>query len=205
MTKSARLLAVLSTVVLALTTASAWSQDYKVGDRLPAAKAAAAKNATARNAPRTLVWDDLLPADWDPMAAFKGIDLNKLDDADPRATDALARMRKAWDAAPVNRSLDGQNVRIPGFIVSLDGGPDEIREFLLVPYFGACIHTPPPPANQIIHAKSAKPLTGVKMMEPFWVYGTFAVQRATTDWGVAGYRLTVDKVEPYDMPVPKKK
>jgi hypothetical protein len=197
MTKSARLLAVLSTVVLALTTASAWSQDYKVGDRLPAAKAAAAKNATARNAPRTLVWDDLLPADWDPMAAFKGIDLNKLDDADPRATDALARMRKAWDAAPVNRSLDGQNVRIPGFIVSLDGGPDEIREFLLVPYFGACIHTPPPPANQIIHVMPDKPVKGIKNMAPAWVVGSLGVGQSDTPMGKSGYRLRAREVTPY--------
>ena len=73
-------------------------------------------------------------------------------------------------------------------------------EFLIVPYFGACIHTPPPPANQIIHAKSRKPLSNVKMMTPLWVYGTFSVQRASTDWGVAGYRLEVERIAPYDLP-----
>ena len=120
-----------------LLAAPALGADYKVGDRLP-------ESAAGKSAYKTISWDDLLPKDWDPMAAFKGIDLAKLDDADPRAGDALEKMRKAWDAAPVNRAMDGQNIRLPGFVVSLDGGPGELREFLLVPYFGACIHVPPP-------------------------------------------------------------
>ena len=164
--------------------------DYKVGDRLPA-------KAPAKSTYKTVSWDDLLPKDWDPMAGFKANDLAKLDDADPRATEALEKMRLAWDAAPANPSMNGQNIRIPGFIVSLDGGPNELREFLLVPYFGACIHVPPPPANQIIHVMPAKPVKGVKNMEAVWVSGQLSLGLSDTTMGNSSYRMHAVSVTPY--------
>jgi hypothetical protein len=176
--------------------APAFAKDYKVGERL-AAKPAAEKSATAY---RTITWDDLMPKDWDPAAPFKGLDLSKLKDSDPRAMEALARMRKEWDEAPVNKELDGQNIRIPGFIVSLDGGPDELREFLLVPYFGACIHVPPPPANQIIHVMPEKPAKGFRSMDTVWVSGTMKLEPSQTSMGNSGYVLTAKKVLPYNGP-----
>lgn len=148
-----------------------------------------------------LKWEAMVPKGWDPSKEFKNLDLSKLQDSDPRAMEALDRLKKLWDDAPAEPSLNGQRIRIAGFALPLErAGPDgkgRVTEFLIVPYFGACIHTPPPPANQIIHAQSAKPLSGVKMMVPIWTYGTLAVQRGETTWGVAGYRLTVDKVAPY--------
>lgn len=150
-----------------------------------------------------LKWEALVPKGWDPAAEFKSLDLSKLQDSDPRAMEALDKLRKMWDDAPAEPSLNGRKMRIAGFALPLERQGDKVTEFLIVPYFGACIHTPPPPANQIIHAKSAKPLAGVKMMQPFWVYGTLAVQRGETNWGVAGYRLVVDKIAPYEGPVGK--
>ncbi len=164
--------------------------DYKVGDRLADAPA-------AKSAHKTASWDDLLPKEWDPMAAFKGIDLDKLDDADPRAMEALDKMRRAWDAAPVNPAIDGRDIRIPGFIVSLDGGPNELREFLLVPYFGACIHVPPPPANQIIHVLPDKPVKGVKNMEAVWVSGRLSIGHTDSPMGKSGYRMRAREVVKY--------
>lgn len=149
-------------------------------------------------------WEALVPKGWDPAAQFKGLDLSKLNDSYPRAIEALERLKREWDAAPAEPSLNGKKVRIAGFALPLERVGDKVTEFLIVPYFGACIHSPPPPANQIIHAKSAQPLAGVKMMVPLWVYGTLAVQRGETTWGVAGYRLAVDKVAPYEE-APKKK
>ncbi len=54
--------------------------------------------------------------------------------------------------APVVKSLDGQQVKLPGYIVPLEVNEEgRTTEFLLVPYYGACIHVPPPPPNQIVH------------------------------------------------------
>jgi hypothetical protein len=143
-------------------------------------------------------WEDLVPKGWDPAADFKALDLSKLQDSDPRAMEALEKMKQAWDNAPTEPTLDGKQGRIAGFALPLERQGDKVTEFLLVPYFGACIHTPPPPANQIIHAKSAKPLTGIKMMQPIWALGTFSTQRGETTWGMAGYRLKIDRILPYE-------
>ena len=148
-------------------------------------------------------WEGLIPKGWDPAAEFKGLDLSKMQDGDPKAMEALDKLKAAWDNAPAEPSLNGKKIRIAGFALPLEKQGDKVTEFLIVPYFGACIHTPPPPANQIIHAKSAKPLTGVKMMVPIWTYGTLKAQRGETTWGVAGYQLVVDKVAPYEE-APKK-
>jgi len=150
-----------------------------------------------------LKWEALVPKGWDPSKEFKDLDFSKLQDSDPRAMEALDRLKKLWDDAPAEPALNGRRIRIAGFALPLERQGDKVTEFLIVPYFGACIHTPPPPANQIIHAKSARPLTGVKMMVPIWTYGTLAVQRGETTWGVAGYSLKVDKVEPYTQPAGK--
>jgi hypothetical protein len=149
-------------------------------------------------------WEALVPKGWDPGREFKGLDLAKLQDSDPRAMEALDKLKSLWDNAPVEHALNGKKVRIAGFALPLERKGDKVTEFLLVPYFGACVHTPPPPANQIIHARSSAPLAGVTMMQALWVYGTLGIDRAQTDWGVAGYRLQVERVEPYTMPSAKK-
>jgi len=147
-----------------------------------------------------LKWEALIPKGWDPVKDFKGINLSRMQDGDPRAMEALDKLKQAWDNAPSEPSLNGRKIRIAGFALPLEGEGNKVTEFLIVPYFGACIHSPPPPANQIIHAKSSKPLAGIRLMEPIWTYGTLGLQRGNTQWGVTGYRLTVDKVEPYQMP-----
>jgi len=144
-------------------------------------------------------WETLIPKNWDPASQFKDLNLSTLRDSDPRAIEALEKLKNAWDNAPAEVSLNGQKVRIAGFVLPLERQDDKVTEFLIVPYFGACIHVPPPPANQIIHAKSTKPLTGVKLMTPLWTYGTLSVHRAQTPLGTASYLLTVDKVMPYEM------
>lgn len=149
-------------------------------------------------------WEALIPKGWDPSRDFKNLDLGKLQDSDPRAMEALEKLKALWDNAPTEPAHNGKKIRLAGYVLPLERRGDKVIEFLLVPYYGACIHTPPPPANQIIHAKSAKPLAGVKMMEAIWVYGTLTVQRGETTWGVAGYRLTVDRIAPYEMPAAKK-
>ena len=145
-------------------------------------------------------WQTLIPKNRDPSAQFKDLNLSTLRDSDPRAMEVLDRIKKAWDNAPADASLNGHKVRIAGFALPLERQGEKVTEFIIVPYFGACIHTPPPPANQIIHAKSARPLSGITTMQPIWAYGTLNVQRGESQWGVSGYRLTVDKIMPYEMP-----
>ena len=156
------------------------------------AKAPAARPGTFRE----IRWDELVPKDWDPMKELKGLDLGNLSDADPRATEMLKQLRKVWDNAPANPALDGQAVRIPGYVVPLEETADGLKEFLLVPYFGACIHSPPPPANQIIHVLPQN-ATKMRSMDPVWISGTLVREKTDSYMGAAGYRMQAQLVEPY--------
>ncbi len=149
---------------------------------------------------RKIEWDDLVPKDWDPLKGFKDVNLAMLNDGDPRAAELLTKMRAAWDNAPSNNALDNQKIRIPGFLVPLDETKAGLKEFLLVPYFGACIHTPPPPANQIIYVKADKPPKGFRSMDTVWVSGTLKTLRSDSYMGASGYRMDAVVVERYLEP-----
>lgn len=168
--------------------------DYQVGERLTPRKAMPALNY------REIQWDELVPKGWDPMAAFKGLNMNRLKDSDPKAIAALEKLKAAWAEAPVEPSLDGKRVKLAGFVVPLERKGDAVLELLLVPYFGACIHTPPPPANQIVHVILKKPAEGMKMMDTFWVSGTLSLQHGDSSLGIYGYRMTGERLDPYGLP-----
>ena len=146
---------------------------------------------------REITWDELVPKNWDPMKDFKGMSLGGLSDADPKAAALLKRMREAWDNAPGNNAIDGQSVRLPGYLVPLEDGTAGMSEFLLVPYFGACIHTPPPPSNQIVHVKPQQPPKGFRSMDTVWISGTLKLLRSDTMMGSSSYRMDAVRVEPY--------
>jgi len=99
--------------------------------------------------------------------------------------------------APINPALQGQSILLRGFVVPLEReqATHALREFLLVPYFGACIHTPPPPANQIIHVRAEQGAADIKAMTPVTVYGRLTVEASATQAGNAAYQLQADKVE----------
>jgi hypothetical protein len=160
----------------------------------PAAKAAA---APARAGFQEVTWDELVPKDWDPLKQFKDMNFGVLNDADPRAAAMLKKMRETWDNAPTNNTMDGKAIRIPGYVVPLEEGKSGMTEFLLVPYFGACIHSPPPPSNQIIHVRPREPAKGVKSMDAVWISGTLKTLRSDTFMGASGYRLEAVGIEIY--------
>jgi hypothetical protein len=188
----ASLLAAVMLWAPAASTAAADKPEYKVGDRLPQKPGAGASSSY-----KELDWDALVPADWNPARELAALDLGRLSDSDPRAMKALEQMRKAWDNAPVVEALNGSRVRLPGFMVPLDNARGQVTEFLLVPYFGACIHTPPPPANQIVHVFPTKPFKADQMMEAVWVSGVLETTRSETGLGSAGYRMKGEVITPY--------
>ena len=163
----------------------------------PLKPAASAPAGAKAGEPRTITWDALVPANWDPFKDMKGLNFQAMDDGDPRAMQMLKRMREVWDNAPSNPQMVGQDVRIPGFVVPLEDGKEGMKEFLLVPYFGACIHSPPPPANQIIHVLPKSPAKGLRSMDAVWINGRLATVRTDSFMGAASYRIEADGVVPY--------
>jgi hypothetical protein len=159
--------------------------------------------AAPAGAPRTIGWEALVPADWDPMKDLKGLNLSILSDADPRAITALSKLREAWDNAPINPAMVGQLVRLPGYLVPLEETKDGLKEFLLVPYFGACIHSPPPPANQIVHVLPKAAAKGFRSMDTVWVTGVLTGARTDSYMGMSGYRIEATQVTPYAERAPR--
>ncbi|PLX73157.1 MAG: DUF3299 domain-containing protein [Azoarcus sp.] len=192
--------AVVGTLVLAplpVLAQKAGQDGYQVGQRLGQTGKAGAGRF------REISWDDLIPADWNPEKFFLDLNLNDLQDNDPRAAEVMQKIREEWDRAPLVQRFNGERIRIPGFIVPLETDGKTIREFLLVPYFGACVHVPPPPANQLIHVMPDKPVSAKLDMLPVWVSGVLNVARFESDLGNAGYLLRAITVEEYKEPMPR--
>lgn len=150
---------------------------------------------------RELEWDDLMPSDWNPVAiiekALNGRQASELMDGSPEAQRFLTEYNAAMSTAPVVEALDGQRVRLAGFALPLEFGGMEVTEFLLVPYFGACIHTPPPPANQIVYVKTEKPYPVTGLYDAVQVTGTLQAKSYLNLLGDAGYTMEVKEVEPF--------
>jgi len=149
-----------------------------------------------------LAWEDLVPPGGDSLTLYDKVSRRSLmtaENEDPFSKALLAAAHAVSSRAPVVVSLNGQRVRLAGLVVPLEGDGEKMSEFLLVPYFGACIHVPPPPANQIVYVTTGKQ----KVDEPplfgsVWVTGRLTTDYSSSEVGDAGYTLEAEKVEPYE-------
>ncbi|MFT4650778.1 MAG: hypothetical protein ACI8XX_002452 [Polaribacter sp.] len=153
-------------------------------------------------------WEKLTPLNWNPSKIFEDMTDQQYN---ALSNDELQRIEEnvqaMFDAAPVNDELDGKRVKIPGFVLPLEFENTLLKEFLLVPYFGACTHTPPPPANQIIYAKLKVETELNNIYHPVWIIGTIHISRSNSLLNEAGianglevqsaYSMSVESIEPY--------
>jgi hypothetical protein len=152
---------------------------------------------------RTIDWDALIPPDWRPDTLLASAGADAIADDSPEAEALMEKLQALWREAPVVSGIDGQKVSLPGFVVPLDMESRSIGEFLLVPYYGACIHVPPPPRNQTVYVVTAKGQEyrgGIGVMDAVLVSGTLKVESQSTEMGDSGYRIDAVKVEPYEPP-----
>ncbi|MEQ1802652.1 MAG: DUF3299 domain-containing protein [Gammaproteobacteria bacterium] len=145
--------------------------------------------------PRELTWDEMMPpAGPPPSAAFPGAGIP----GKSGAKDDKPAYVPMYTYNPV-KELDGQFVKLPGYIVPLEsdaGGM--LDEFLLVPYYGACIHVPPPPPNQIVYVKLKKPFNLKSMADPYVITGVISTKPWTGDMADTDYVMSGDKVEVFE-------
>jgi uncharacterized protein len=136
---------------------------------------------------QTLQWNDLLP----PSA-------HTTTQPDPAQT-----INHTGGSAPqlegsTRPELDHHQVRIPGYVVPIDGDEQSVRTFLLVPFFGACIHVPPPPSNQIVFVTLKEPVSVDELWDAVWVYGTLQTERSSHELANAGYQMQGVRIESYE-------
>lgn len=96
------------------------------------------------------------------------------------------------------RSVNGRRVKVPGYMVPLDDSARGVTEFILVPYYGACIHTPPPPPNQMVYVKMrGNRRVDVNLWEPIWIEGDLQVEEIDSPYGAVGHQLAGITLSPY--------
>lgn len=134
--------------------------------------------------PRELFWEDLAPADFELP--------------EQEVVHSGNTMAQQSMAAPVVQSLNGTEVKIPGFVVPLEGDEDNLSEFLLVPYFGACTHVPPPPSNQIVHVTFKKPVPVDNLYDAVWIVGKLTTKGWQGELATVGYSLEGELVLPFE-------
>ena len=114
---------------------------------------------------------------------------------------ALRRKR----AMAMDEDLHGKTIRMPGYALALEYDGKRVKEFLLVPWVGACIHTPPPPPNQIVYVEAAVAFDTASRFEPVWIEGIIHVGEASKELYLVdgsadisvGYSMSSAKIEKY--------
>jgi hypothetical protein len=158
---------------------------------------------------KTIEWINLMPKDdldalLNPPDYLADIQDGSIEDQmESQIKNAISaanddRYQQALVSANVVPEMDNQAIKIPGFIVPLEFNEDEtVTQFFLVPYFGACIHQPPPPPNQIIFVNYPKGLTLESLYDPFWISGILSTSVIQNDMATAAYTMEVQHYELY--------
>lgn len=147
-------------------------------------------------------WEDLMPAGFTYKSLrdqidYSQYDLSSLSDDDPEAQRLYSDMTQLLANAPVVDALAGAHIKLAGFVVPLEMDGDSVYSFLLVPYYGACIHTPPPPSNQIVFVQTQGGYEMGPIDEPVYVSGTLMVEAHQSELGSSGYTLYAGSIDPY--------
>ncbi len=154
-----------------------------------AAATAAFPQATLARAAAEITWDDLIP----PGVPYSEIIAEGFMDE----RNDVWRPQFDENATKLNPALDGAYIKMPGFIIPMDLTAQGVSSFILVPYMGACIHTPPPPPNQLVFVTTTTPWSSDNLWDAVWVTGQMQHELQTTEIADTGYLLEADLMEIY--------
>jgi hypothetical protein len=174
-------LALAALAVAVMHAPAAPAQAPAVGTAAPKAETG---EATQSGKVREIDWLELMPAE----------DLKKMQEIPPvdHSGFVSAEQFMSFNTVP---EFDKARGKMAGYIVPIDSNDrGELIEFFLVPYFGACIHVPPPPPNQIVYGKLEKPVPMPDMYAPYWIEGTLEIERTDNELGASAYTMQVDSV-----------
>lgn len=111
----------------------------------------------------------------------------------------MDRFQQALASTRIIETFSNKRVRLPGFIVPLQNDDaQQVTEFFIVPYFGACLHLPPPPPNQMIHVKHPQGITLQDLYTPFWFEGTLSIATNSNDLGTSAYAMQLNNAFIYE-------
>ena len=149
-----------------------------------------------------VTWEDLIQKGFTPEALISKYQLDTYEMGDPRRILLIQALEEEWSSAPVNEELDNKKITLTGFIVPLEIEPNidspTVTEFLLVPFLGACIHVPPPPANQLVYVKMRSPIALPNDDEAFSVTGIIETEPVNSELAEAGYIMKGVSLEKFN-------
>jgi hypothetical protein len=146
----------------------------------------------AAQAPREIDWLELMPPE--DLAALQA--MGEIDHGGMGENAPAPPPNDAMTSTKTVPTMNGARGKIPGYVVPVafdDKG--RITELFLVPYFGACIHMPPPPPNQIIHIKPKSPLPAGNIWDAYWAVGTVRIAMTENDMALSAYSMDLDRLE----------
>lgn len=159
-------------------------------------------DAAHKGEPVQIAWLQLAPKDGSLERYFGSFNRQEVEDwteDDPRALLILSRLKALSRQIPTLNDWDGQEVTIPGFAVLYSDDQLLLERFFLAPYQGACVHRPPPPGNQLIHAHMAKPMPLLHAAYPLLMRGRLQVQDTDHPKAFSRYALVNARYEHFDM------
>ncbi|MDH5602250.1 MAG: DUF3299 domain-containing protein [Gammaproteobacteria bacterium] len=161
---------------------------------------AVATEATNTPVVTEIMWEDLIPKEWRPdQTLVDKYNNGEIGDDDPRIIKLKKRFQEMEKLSPLNKKLHGKFIKMPGLVVPVELDGEKVRELLLVPYHGACVHVPPPPANQVVYVKLPDKLARkFEYFETIWVTGLLTVEKTKSKVAEAGYSIKATKVELYE-------
>lgn len=182
----------------AVETQQAPDREQAAADRRAAMEARLA-DLTARGV-REIGWEELLPeGEEERLAQLYQQQMAMLYAGGPIAEGSAADQMIQIGTFNTVPEMNELKVRIPGYTVPFEFGANaEIREFLLVPYYGACLHAPPPPPNQTVFAITDEPIKLRNLAQAVWIEGTMFTQTQESELADAAYTIRVDSVEVYE-------
>ena len=126
-------------------------------------------------AARELSWDDLVPAGTGHLYGMPPAQHDGLTSEGQASSNPLVQ---SMTNAPTVAELDGENVKLPGYIVPLSVDPNQrVTEFLLV-------------NSEIGVALEATYV-------PYWISGIMHVEQSSSELASAGYRLEAQEIEEF--------
>lgn len=164
-----------------------------------AARQAARKAELAARGVRELGWEELLPeGEEERLAQLYQQQMAMLYGGAPIVEGSAADQAIQIGTFNTVPELNGVKVRIPGYTVPFDFSADaEITEFLLVPYFGACLHAPPPPPNQTLFIMTDEAIQIRDLAQAVWIEGTLYTQTQESEVADAAYTIQMERIEKY--------
>lgn len=161
-------------------------------------------NDAAGEGYQDVLWDDLVPEGFEPQKIFDRFkeQIEAAPEGSKEERELYDKVMAEYNSAGAKQSLNGKQVRIPGYVAPLDTNGDMVSDFLLVPYYGSCIHSPPPPAHQTVMVipEADKSVSLNDIYRPVWVIGEIEVEDVVTDLAKASYQIKNAQVIPYTQP-----